>query len=63
MSKYVAYIHNNCVACGACMKICPKRAISIKYGIKAKVNTDLCIGCGLCMKTCPAGIIEKKERT
>lgn len=63
MSKYIAYIHNNCVACGACMKVCPRQAISIKHGIKAKVDTTLCVGCGLCVKTCPAGIIEKKERT
>ncbi len=46
-----------CVACGCCMKICPKRAITIHKGIYANVNKDLCVGCGLCAKECPAGII------
>lgn len=30
MSKYIAYVGKNCVACGACMNICPRQAIQIK---------------------------------
>ena len=53
MSKYIAYVGKNCVACGACMNICPRQAI---------VTPSSCVGCGLCEKTCPAGIIEIRER-
>ncbi len=49
---------NLCVACGACMKVCPKIAITVYKGIYAQVDTDKCVGCGICAKTCPASIIE-----
>lgn len=62
MSKFIAVVGKRCVACGACMKVCPKRAIKVENGIKAVVDESLCIGCGLCTKMCPAGIIDKVER-
>lgn len=51
-----------CVACGACSKVCPKRAITIWKGCYAMVNEELCVGCGICGRTCPVGCIIKKER-
>lgn len=53
--------HDKCVACGECVKKCPKNAISIFKGIVADVNKDLCIGCSLCAKACPANAIDIKE--
>lgn len=52
-----------CVACGACMKACPRGAISIYRGCYALVDTAKCIGCGLCGRTCPAGCITCRERS
>jgi len=46
-----------CVACGSCVKVCPRKAISIYRGIYACVDESKCIGCGLCVKECPASII------
>ena len=46
-----------CVACGCCVKVCPKSAISVPHGIYAEVDEKLCIGCGKCAKECPASII------
>ena len=40
----IAQIGKNCVACGCCMKVCPKGAIHIELGIIAKVNKDACNG-------------------
>jgi len=58
MSKKRAEIpQNQCAACGCCVKVCPRQAVSIYKGIHAVVNPELCIGCGLCAKECPAGII------
>lgn len=51
-----------CVACGACMKACPRKAISVWKGCYAVVEPEQCVGCGLCAKTCPANSIELKER-
>ncbi|MEY8338361.1 4Fe-4S binding protein [Lachnospiraceae bacterium 62-35] len=46
-----------CVACGCCIKVCPKGAIAIPKGIYAEINQDLCVGCGRCVKECPASVI------
>ncbi|MCI1959033.1 MAG: 4Fe-4S binding protein [Clostridia bacterium] len=50
-----------CVACGACMKVCPKNAISVFCGKYAVTAENLCIGCGICEKICPAGVIDIME--
>lgn len=53
---------DRCVACGVCVKVCPKDAISIYKGCYAVVDEDLCIGCGICEKNCPAGVMHKVLR-
>jgi len=64
MAKMVAAIDKGiCVACGACMKACPKGAISIYRGCYALVDHAKCVGCGICGKTCPAGCITVHERS
>ena len=59
--KWAMLDQNICVSCGACVKVCPKNAISIWKGCFAVVNEETCVGCGLCARTCPAGCIEVKE--
>lgn len=46
-----------CVACGCCIKVCPRNAITIPSGIYAEIDKDRCVGCGKCAKECPASII------
>lgn len=61
MAKQCAKINpEECAACGCCVKVCPRQALSIYKGMYAKVNTSLCIGCLLCAKECPASIIQKE---
>ena len=50
-----------CVACGCCVKVCPKGAISIFKGIFARVDRETCVGCGKCAKECPASVIAMEE--
>lgn len=46
-SKYKAENEKDrCVACGVCVKVCPKNAISIYKGCYAEIDETLCIGCG-----------------
>lgn len=52
---------SNCVACGCCVKVCPRAAIRIVGGIMAQVDRSLCIGCGKCAKECPASVITIVE--
>lgn len=62
MKRIAVVDRKSCVACGACMKACPKGAISVYRGCHAVVAEAGCVGCGLCAKTCPAGCIALKER-
>lgn len=63
MKKVAVVDKDTCVACGACMKVCPRGAITIYRGCYAMVDESKCVGCGLCGKTCPAGCIAGKERS
>jgi len=56
-NKNIANVSKECVACGNCVKYCPKGAISVYKGIIAIVNSESCVGCGKCVKTCPASVI------
>ena len=51
-----------CVACGACMGICPRSAITVWKGSYSVVDDALCVGCGLCAKECPASVIRVEAR-
>ena len=60
--KYAVVDKNRCVACGACMNVCPKDAVHIWKGCYAAPVPDKCIGCGKCAKICPAGCIQIRNR-
>lgn len=51
----------HCVACGSCVKVCPRQAIHIWRGIRACIDTAACVGCGLCARECPASVITIEE--
>ncbi len=51
---------SDCVACGCCVKVCPRDAIHVIHGLFASVTDELCIGCGRCAKECPASVIVVK---
>lgn len=50
-----------CVACGCCVKVCPREAIYVERGVAAKVDVEKCIGCGKCARECPATVIVIEE--
>lgn len=55
--KKAAVSIRECVACGCCIKVCPRQAITVLNGIYAQIDKNLCVGCGACAKECPASII------
>ena len=63
MKKRASVNQTVCVACGVCMKSCPRGAISIYRGCYAVVEERKCVGCGLCGKACPASCISIGERS
>ena len=58
LSKRLAQVGRECVACGTCVKVCPRTAIRVASGVTARVNGALCVGCGRCAKVCPADVID-----
>ena len=60
--RYAEVLKKECVACGTCVKACPKDAITVWKGLWAKVNENTCIGCGKCAKVCPADVISMKKK-
>ena len=62
LSKRLAQVGRECVACGTCVKVCPRTAIRVASGVTARVNGALCVGCGRCAKVCLADVIAMVER-
>lgn len=50
-----------CVACGACIKKCPAKALSL-HGREVSINHEKCLGCGWCIKACPRKAVIARER-
>lgn len=64
LSKNLARVDTGaCVACGCCLKVCPRQALSVFKGSYAVVNQAACVGCGLCAKECPASVISILPRS
>ena len=61
LSRKMASIGKECVACGCCVKVCPLQAIEIVRGVIAQVRQDKCVGCGKCARECPASVIKIRE--
>ena len=57
MKKTAVVDRSRCVACGVCVRACPRGALSIWRGCYAQADEAKCVGCGLCAKACPAGSI------
>lgn len=50
-----------CVACGCCVRVCPREAIAVPDGVAARVDEAKCVGCGKCARECPASVIDMYE--
>ncbi len=51
-------ITESCIGCGACVKICPSRAVTGEKKKLHTIDTDLCIQCRACGTVCPTGSVE-----
>ena len=55
----VAWNEENCVRCGACVRICRRKAISL-VDVKIVFDKDKCHRCGKCARLCPKKAISGK---
>lgn len=53
------FLHDKCIACGNCARICPEGIIKKIEDAKTYYDCDIefCKGCGLCSSECPAKAI------
>ena len=49
-------IEDNCIGCGACLKICAHDA-PVKTGKKYRIDHSICVGCGRCLSVCPKNAV------
>lgn len=47
-----------CIDCGACVSLCPVKAICVEEDWTIEVDNQLCIGCGFCTTSCPTSAIK-----
>lgn len=61
MVKYRPYcLHENCIKCGACIKACPNKCITLKDK-RIVFDYSECISCFCCQEVCPASAIRVKK--
>lgn len=55
-------LHDVCIGCAHCMRVCPTEALRVQNG-KAELYPNRCIDCGECFRVCPthAIIIEQDD--
>ncbi|MFZ5832666.1 MAG: glycyl-radical enzyme activating protein [Planctomycetota bacterium] len=58
----LSYLPEKCIACGACMKVCPENAITADAAGKAAIDRARCTGCGRCPKVCDPKALEMVGR-
>ena len=51
---------DECVACGACVDVCPEGAITVDD--VAVVDEKKCLDCGACVDECPNNAITVEEK-
>lgn len=57
MMPAILFRSEKCIGCGACVKACPNKAISVVGG-QLVTDRGLCDGCGMCEKVCPSDARE-----
>jgi len=61
LKQEVIWNKEKCTDCGACVSICPVKALSLnKETFKLQFNYEECVVCGYCVESCPMKAIEVK---
>ena len=51
-ARYQPQMTEACIACGACVRRCPVKALSIGAGGQVLTDLSRCVGCGVCRSAC-----------
>jgi ferredoxin len=59
LSKDIKRDEDKCTHCGACIAMCPVKALTIDDDTRmVNFDSDKCIGCELCIDPCPTRAME-----
>jgi L-aspartate semialdehyde sulfurtransferase ferredoxin len=59
LAQEVRWHENRCIACTACICLCPTAALSVaRPEMRVSFNQDKCIACELCVPACPYRAVE-----
>jgi len=61
VKKVVKKEEEKCVDCGACISLCPVKAITVSNDWSILIDDGLCIGCAFCTASCPMKAIKVTE--
>ncbi len=52
---------DGCIHCGACVSVCPVKAIHVTPDWDVVFDSDKCISCRVCIPVCPVGAVQGPE--
>jgi pyruvate formate lyase activating enzyme len=58
----LSYLPDRCIACGACLPVCPEKALAAEADGKVRVDRQRCTGCGDCAPVCDPQALERVGR-
>ena len=61
LAPYPAVIPDRCIGCGACVRICPAEAVTLRER-QAEIDLGQCIRCYCCHESCEERAIQIRER-
>lgn len=64
MEPQISYFQEKCQKCGACIEVCPNKAIKMTENGVSRENS-LCTNCGKCIEACPYDVMQRigEEKT
>ena len=54
----LSYLPDRCIACGACLPVCPENALTADAAGKVRVDRQRCTNCGVCPPVCDPHALE-----
>lgn len=50
-----------CLDCGACISLCPTKALTLTDDCSLKVEEEKCVYCGACVPVCPVNALSVRK--
>jgi len=61
LEKNIVNDSDACIDCGACIALCPTKALSFDDEWKIVLEAEKCIRCGACVQACPRRSLTLQE--